>query len=68
MLWNLARLIAVLAIAASAPVMLISYAWGLRLLFEQIGLLWMVPICAANVIVWLGIASLFDKRQQPPRL
>lgn len=48
----------------SAPVMLISYAYALKLLFEVMPTwLWLL-VCASHVIIWLGIASLFDKTQE----
>jgi hypothetical protein len=48
----------------SAPVMLFTYAWGLKLLIPIVGLGWFLAICACHIICWLGIAGLVDMTQE----
>lgn len=47
----------------STPVFLFTYAWGMRLLVDEVGLGWWLLICLFHVIAWIGVASLFDARQ-----
>lgn len=56
----------VLAVLA-APVMLFTYAWGLKLLIPYVGLGWWLAICAAHVTGWIGIAGLIDITQERRR-
>ena len=48
----------------SAPVMLFTYAWGMKLLIPFFGLGWWLAICACHVTVLLGIAGLIDMSQE----
>ena len=50
-----------------APVMLFTYAWGLKLLIPYVGLGWWLAICACHITVGLGIAGLIDMSQERPR-
>jgi len=54
----------------AAPVMLFTYAWGLRLLFDVIGVGWFLVVGLCHAIGWIGISAQIDmtreRRQQPP--
>ena len=53
-------LIALLCLFA-LPVMLFSYAWGLKLLLQHLDSpAWAVVIVVSHVIAWVGLASLLD--------
>ena len=54
-------------IVIAAPIMLGTYAWAMRLLFDAGGMFVFLGACLAHVTVWIGIAFLFDSRQLPPQ-
>jgi hypothetical protein len=52
-----------LAFILSGIVFALTYGRGFISIVEYLGWAWSLPVAAANVIVWLGVASLVDKRQ-----
>lgn len=48
----------------SAPVMLFTYAWGVKELREAMPLWAWLLVCLCHVTVWLGVAALADIRQE----
>jgi hypothetical protein len=54
-----------LLIFASAPIMLFSYGWGMKLLFREVGPVVFLVFCAAHAMAWIAVAFLFDSRQPP---
>lgn len=51
----------------SAPVMLLTYAWGLKLLYPILGPGLWAGMCLSHVICWIGISALFETPQEPPQ-
>lgn len=61
------KIIALIIIALSGPVMLFTYGWGMVLIYEKAGP-WVFAIsCVSHIIAWIGISFLFDSRQLPPQ-
>lgn len=52
-------------IVIAGPIMLGTYAWAMRLLFDAGGMALFLIACLAHVTVWISIGFLFDSRQQP---
>lgn len=48
----------------SCPVMLYSYAWGMKQIMAAAPAWVSVLVVVSHIMVWLGIGSLFDMRQE----
>lgn len=44
-----------------------SYGWGLAQIANVFGIPALAAVTVCHLIVWLGIAALFDKRHPPER-
>lgn len=52
----------------SAPVFLLTYALGMKMLLESVSLWLVAPIGICHVMAWIGVASLFDARQEQEKM
>lgn len=55
-------------IVVSVPIMLISYAWALKLMFAAAGPIIFLIACAAHVTGWIAIGFLIDSLRQQQTL
>jgi hypothetical protein len=67
MLSNIQNALLALVLLVAGGVFFVSYGYGLKSIFTAFGPAAFIVSCVAHVIVWIGIASLFDKRHPPPR-
>ena len=54
---------AIAGLYVSVPVALISYGWLIKMMIEAAPFWVSALVITAHLAAWLGIASLFDKRQ-----